>query len=75
MHKLRHNGMKSTKNMQKTRKNSRQSDMVHASNSALISIAAGAVVADYLAKNPDLMEVIARTHKDSMKMWFAKRKK
>jgi len=74
MHKLRLNGMESAKKKRKTRKISAKSNRVHASNTSLIAIAAGAVVADYLAKNPDLMEVIARTHKESMKMWFAQRK-
>lgn len=74
MHKLRLNGMKSAKKRQKSPKIRAKSTRVHASNSALIAIAAGAVVADYLAKNPDLMEVIARTHKESMQMWFAKGK-
>lgn len=56
-----------------TRKRARKSAKLTRKQTAdalLIATAAGMVIADYLSKNRDLMELIARTHKQNVGMFF-----
>jgi hypothetical protein len=62
--------MKSTKIKQKRTRKRTGLTRKHMTDAMLISTAAGMVIADYLQKNPDLMELIARTHKINVEMIF-----
>lgn len=70
MQKLRLNSMKQAKNKQKRTRKRTVLTHKHMADALLISTAAGMVIADYLEKNPDLMELIARTHKKNVGMFF-----
>lgn len=70
MHKLRLNGMKQAKKRRKPARKSAKLTRRQMTNAMLFGTAAGAVIADYLSKNPDLMELIARSHKENVGMFF-----
>lgn len=62
--------MKQAKNRRKTAEKSAKLTRKQMTDAMLFGTAAGAVIVDYLSKNPDLLELIARTHKKNVGMFF-----